>query len=162
MAEILYREKVRSWKTSLLFLILTLIFFSWFLWRVNEVGFLALPIVCLCMALVFLFYVFNYWALQITITEENLQLKFGVVGWKTALSNIKQADWDNSPPLIKYGGAGVHFAYVNRRYRAYYNFLEHPRLVITFHDKQGLVQELVFTTRQPEQVLEILQERVKI
>ena len=161
MSDLLYQEEVRSWKTSLLFLILTLVFFSFFLWRVSVVGYLAFPIVCLCMTLVFLFYVFNYRTLQIMITEEDLQLRFGVVGWKTDLANITQARLDDSPWWIKYGGAGVHFAFVNRIYRAYYNFLEFPRLIITFHQKQGLVQALVFTTRNPDQILEILQTSVE-
>jgi hypothetical protein len=113
------------------------------------------------MALVFLFYVLNYRLLKIYITEEYLSLRFGIVGWKTPLANIKQVSQDDSPWWIKYGGAGVHFAFVNKHYRAFYNFLEFPRLLVTFHQKQGLVQALVFTSRDPDRILEILSERLE-
>lgn len=161
MTEYLYRERIQSQMTSLLFQVLMLIFFALFTWRFSAVGFRAFPVVCLFIALFFLFYVINYRILKISISEDAVLLKFGLVRWKTALANIKAIRLDDSPLWIKYGGAGVHFAFVNRRYRAFYNFLEHPRVLITFHHKQGLVQELVFTTRHPQEVIQIIQSRLK-
>ena len=161
MMEYLYQEKVQSRKTSLLFLLLMLIFFALFVWRFSAFGFRALPVVCLFFALFFLFYLINYRILKINISEDAVLLKFGLVRWKTVLANIQTIHLDDSPAWIKYGGAGVHFAFVYRRYRAFYNFLEHPRVLITFHHKQGPVQELVFTTRYPQEVIQIIQARLK-
>jgi hypothetical protein len=160
MADQIYQEKIQSPLSTLLFTLLTVVFSALFAWRVMIVGFRAFPIVCLVLALFFFFYVLNYRTLKITITEEDLLLKFGLIRWRTRLENIQTCKKDDSPNLIKYGGAGVHFAFVKGEYRAFFNFLEYPRVLITFHQKQGLVQGVVFTTRQPEQVLEIFNSRI--
>ncbi len=160
MADQIYQEKVQSLLTSFLFTLLALVFSTLFTWRVTVVGFRAFPIVCLVLALFFFFYILNYQTLRITITEEAVLLKFGLIRWRTSLKNIQTCKMDDSPNLIKYGGAGVHFAFVKGEYRAFFNFLEYPRILITFHHKQGLVQGLVFTTRQPEQVMEIIGSRM--
>ncbi|MCK4489144.1 MAG: hypothetical protein KAU23_02735 [Anaerolineales bacterium] len=160
MADQIYHEKVQSPLTILLFTLLALVFSALFAWRVTVVGFRVFPIVCLVLALFFFSYVLNYQTLRITITEEAVLLKFGLIRWRIRLENIQTCKMDDSPNLIKYGGAGVHFAFVKGDYLAYYNFLEYPRIRITFHHKQGLVQGVVFTTRQPEQVMEIIGSRI--
>lgn len=160
MADQIYQEKIQSSLTTLLFTFLMLVSSALFAWRVMIVGFRAFPIICLVLALFFFLYVLNYRTLRIMITEEEVLLKFGLIRWRTKLENIQACKVDDSPNLIKYGGAGVHFAFVKGEYRAFFNFLEHPRILITFHQKQGLVQGVVFTTRQPEQVLEIINSRI--
>jgi len=160
MADQIYQEKIQSSLTTLLFTFLMLVSSALFAWRVTVVGFRAFPIICLVLALFFFLYVLNYRTLRIMITEEEVLLKFGLIRWRTKLENIQACKVDDSPNLIKYGGAGVHFAFVKGEYRAFFNFLEHPRILITFHQKQGLVQGVVFTTRQPEQVLEIINSRI--
>ena len=161
MAEPIYSEKVQSPKTSLLFIILTVIFAALFTWRVSAVGFRFIPILYLFFGIFFFLYVINFRSLIITITENTIFLKFGLIQWRTLLENIQTCELDDSPDIIKYGGAGVHFAFVHRKYRAYFNFLEHPRVVITFIYKQGPVQELVFTTRQPAEVIKIIDSNKK-
>ncbi|MCK4823870.1 hypothetical protein KA005_49410, partial [bacterium] len=133
MADQIYQEKVQSLKTSLLFTLLALIFSSLFTWRVTVVGFRTFPVVCLVLALFFFSYILNYQTLKITITEEVVLLRFGLIRWRTRLKNIQTCKMDDSPNLIKYGGAGVHFALVKGEYLAFYNFLEYPRIRITFH-----------------------------
>lgn len=161
MAEPLYYEKVQSPKTSLLFFILVVIFAALFTWRVSSVGFRYIPILYLFLGIFFFLYVLNYRSLIITITENCIFLKFGLIQWRTPLENIQNCELDDSPAIIKYGGAGVHFAFVNRIYRAYFNFLEHPRVMITLINKQGLVQALIFTTRRPEEVIKIINSNKK-
>ncbi|NQS91605.1 MAG: hypothetical protein HQ574_04285 [Chloroflexi bacterium] len=160
MTENLYSEEIRSNKTRNLFIVLSVLFLALFAWRVSAVGFKFFPGLFLFLALFFLIYVFNYQTLQIIITEQTLHLKFGLVRWTTDLGNIQSCSLDESPALIKYGGAGVHFAFVNGEYRAFYNFLEFPRVLVRFKKKHGLVLALVFSTRQPEQVLEIIQSHI--
>jgi len=155
----LYSEKIRSNKTSLLFVTLALIFLALFAWRYSVVGFRFVPGLYAILGLFFCVYVINYRGLQITITDQALQLKFGVIGWRTDINNIALSISYDPPFWIKYGGAGVHFAMVDGEYMAFYNFLEYPRVLIRFHQKQGLVQALVFTTRDPDRILEILEKR---
>lgn len=160
MGDQIYQEKIQSPLTTLLFTLLMMVSSSLFAWRVMIVGFRAFPIACLVLTLFFFCSGLNYQTLRITITEEDFLLKFGLIRWRTRLENIQTCKKDDSPNLIKYGGAGVHFAFVKGEYRAFLNFLEYPRILIIFHQKQSLVQGLVFTTRQPEQVLEIINSRI--
>jgi hypothetical protein len=158
-ADLIYHEKLKSTGTSLLFGFLAALFFLLFGWRFSIVGWRFLPSLYLALGFIFFLYVINYRVLEIYITEEHLTLKFGLIPWKTKLANIKNVEMDESPPIIKYGGAGVHFAFVEGKYRAFYNFLEFPRIVVYLNEKQGLVQALVFSTKQPDRLLAILESR---
>jgi hypothetical protein len=48
---------------------------------------------------------------------------------------------------------------VNERYRASFNFLEYPRVVVALKRKRGPVQDVSFSTRQPEPVMSLIQPR---
>jgi hypothetical protein len=124
------------------------------------VGLRVFPLIALLVGLLFTLYVINYRVLRITLTDSELRLRFGLVSWKIDLENIKEVNLDESPNLIKYGGAGVHFAFVAGEYRAFFNFLEYPRVVIRMRKKRGPVQALVFTTRHPQEILKLLFERI--
>lgn len=160
MQERIYSEKLQSSLTTFLFVDLALIFLVLFGWRVTTVGWKFTPGLFLFLGVFFLFYVFNYRILRIQISEEALILRFGLVRWKTELGNIQDCALDDPPLWIKYGGAGVHFAMVQGLYRAFFNFLEGPRILVTFKEKQGPVQALSFSTRQPDQILEVLRGRI--
>jgi hypothetical protein len=160
MDELIYHEKLQSNLTTGLFVILGLIFLALFSWRVTSVGWKFTPLLFLFLSVFFLFYVFNYRTLQIRISDKELVLRFGLVRWKTDLKNIRECSRDDPPLWIKYGGAGVHFALVEGIYRAFFNFLEGPRVLITFKTKQGPVQALSFTTYQPDRILDLLQRRI--
>ena len=161
MADSTYSEELRSSKTGMLFLALMILFLGLFAWRVSLAGFRFGPILFLCLAIFFSFYVINYRTLKIKIDEEIIHLQFGLVHWKTKLENVATWGMDDSSLFIRYGGAGVHFAFSRGKYRAFFNFLEYPRVLISFHQKQGWVQELVFSTRKPDQVLEFIQRRLE-
>ena len=160
MDEFIYTEKLQSNITTGLFVFLAAFFLALFGWRVTTVGWKFTPGLFLFLALFFLLYVFNYRTLRIMISEETLYLRFGLVRWRTKLNNIRQCNLDEPPVWIKYGGAGVHFAMVLGTYRAFFNFLEGPRVLVTYKEKQGLVQALCFSSYQPERVLEILKGRI--
>jgi hypothetical protein len=59
---------------------------------------------------------------------------------------------------MRYGGAGIHWMMVHGRYRASFNFLEYPRVVVRFKQKRGLVQDVSFSTRQPEEVIRCIEQ----
>jgi len=160
MDELIYTEKLQSNLTTGLFVFLAALFIALFGWRVTTVGWKFTPGLFLSLALFFLFYVFNYRTLRIQISEETLSLRFGLVRWRTELKNIQDCISDDPPLWIKYGGAGVHFAMVMGIYRAFFNFLEGPRLLVTFKEKQGLAQALSFSSYQPERILELLRGRI--
>lgn len=153
-----YEEKLSSSRTEVLFLGLTAVFLALFLWRVSALGLDVLGIVLLVLCAMFLFYSVNYRTLIIRISPDSLILKFGVFAWTIPFDNIEECRADDSIPASRYyGGAGIHFMFVRGRYRASFNFLEYPRVVIVLKRKKGSVRDVSFSTRQPSEVIRILQ-----
>jgi len=157
----IYHERLTSNRTIILFVILTILFACTFAWRLLAVSMDWLAILLLVLACFFLFYTINFRTLDIQIDMERLRLKFGIFSWQIPISNIDSFRPDDDISwLMRNGGAGIHFMFVNGRYRASFNFLEHPRVLIGFRKKLGLVVDLSFSTRQPDQVLSHFEELV--
>ncbi|MCX6071643.1 MAG: hypothetical protein NTU91_12445 [Chloroflexi bacterium] len=158
--DLIYHERVSSNRTEGLFLALMSLCFLLFLWRVMAGHLDAFAAICLCFFGVFLFYSVNYRTLLIRLTAESLSLTFGIFTWEVPLENVEACRLDSLPLLMKYGGAGFHFMFIRGRYRASFNFLEYPRVVIAFKRKAGPVRDISFSTRRPDDVLRLLQEAV--
>jgi len=154
---ILYTERVSSNRTEALFLTLTIIFLLLFIWHVTVSGLDILAAVFLGFSSFFLFCSVNYRTLVIHITSEFLKLTFGIFTWRVPLDNIAEFRLDEIPLFMKYGGAGIHFMLIHKRYRASLNFLEYPRVVIALKRKAGPVRDISFSTRRPEDVLRLIQ-----
>ena len=151
-----YNEKLSSAKTETLFVFLTLIFLALFAWRWSSVGWNGWAVTFLCFFAFFLFYSLNYRTLKIHLTPETLELTFGIFNWTIAIANIDTCYTDRTS-LWRISGAGIHFTRIKGNYRAFFNFLEYPRVVVTLKNKKGPVQEIAFSTKCPEQVMEIIQ-----
>jgi len=158
--DLLYTERVSSRRTEALFLALMFLFFLLFLWLVMAGRPGALAAVFFGLFVLFAFYALNYTTLTIRLTSSSLKLKFGIFTWNVPWDNVAGCCLDDLPPLLRYGGAGIHFMSVRKRYRASFNFLEHPRLVIAFKRKIGPVQDISFSTRNPDEVLRLIDEAV--
>jgi len=105
----------------------------------------------------FLFYSLNYRLLTIRLTPEHLKLGFGIFTWTVPLDAIKDCCLDDVS-LWRIGGAGIHFTSIGRRYRAMFNFLEYDRVVIRLKEKRGPVWDIVFSTRQPVKIIEMIRQ----
>jgi hypothetical protein len=158
---ILYHEKLTSNKTEALFVALTILFLALLVWRVSAAGLDALAGVCLLFCIVFLFYSVNYRTLIIRLDAQSLKLKFGIFTWTVALSNIEACALDEIPVFMRQGGAGIHFMFIRKRYRASFNFLEYPRVVIAFKRSVGPVRDISFSTQQPDEILQLIQAMLK-
>ncbi len=156
----IYHERVSSNRTEALFLALTLLFFLLLIWRANAAGLDLLAVVFAFFLVCFFFYSVNYRTLHIRLTQESLKLTFGIFTWTVPMENVGECHLDEIPLLMKMGGAGIHFMTIRKRYRASFNFLEHPRVVIAFKSKAGLVRDISFSTRQPDDVLHFIQETI--
>ena len=154
---LIYSERLSSNKTEALFIILTILFLILLLWRVNTGGPDILSVTFFCLFGLFLFYSVNYKTLLIHLTPESLKLRFGIFTWTVPLENIEECRLDGIPVLMRMGGAGIHFMVIDKRYRASFNFLEHPRVVITLKRKVGPIQDISFSTRRPDDVLQFIQ-----
>ncbi len=157
---LLYDEQLSSSWTTALFIFLTVVFLGLSIWRLTGAKLDLLAGVLLFFSLFFFFYVINYRTLIIRLTHENLKLKFGIFTWTIELDNIESCRLDDIAGLMRYGGAGIHFMLIRKRYRASFNFLEYPRVVITLKQKVGLVRDISFSTRQPDKVLRFIQEAI--
>jgi hypothetical protein len=159
--ETIYEERISSKKTQALFLALTFAFLVLATWSVFAHTLDVLAIVFLCFSSFFLFYVLNYRTLIIRIAPQTLQLVFGIFSWQVPFDNIDDCSLDQLPNLMRLGGAGIHFMLIRNRYRASFNFLEYPRVVIALKKKKGLVQDISFSTRHPEDILRRIREATR-
>jgi hypothetical protein len=148
-----YFEQLSSNRTEALFVGLTLIYILLAVWRMNSSGYSTSTVILFLFCAFFLFYSINYRRLSIRITAELLELQFGLFTWKVPLDNVESCRLDETS-LWRIGGAGIHFSPINGRYRAMFNFLEHPRVVIALKHRQGLVRDIAFSTRRPDEFIE--------
>lgn len=160
-AEAIYYEKVTSRRTTLFFATLSILLLVFSAWRVVSGRLDTLAVILLLFALVFLFYTINYRTLIIHLAAGALKLTFGIFTWEIPLENISRCQPDEGLPfLMEYGGAGIHFMFVRKRYRASFNFLEHPRVVVELRKKVGPVRDISFSTRRPEELVRQVREAV--
>jgi hypothetical protein len=150
-----YDERISSNRTEALFLSLTLLFLLLSVWRMNAVGFNLWTGIFVVIFIFFLFYSLNYRTLTIQLTPDVLELHFGLFTWMIPLDNVENCSLDETS-LWRIGGAGIHFTPMHGRYRAMFNFLEYPRVVIALKRKKELVRDIAFTTRHPEDVLRLI------
>jgi hypothetical protein len=160
IGKLLYSENVTSSRTEALFISLSIIFTVGLIWRIWSKGLDVLAIILLFFTSFFLFYSLNYRTLIIQLFPDALRLTFGLFSWRVPLQNVADFGLDDLPWVLEYGGAGIHFMFVRSRYRASFNFLEYPRIVIAFKNKVGLVNDISFSTRHPEQLIENIREAI--
>ena len=127
----------------------------------SAVGLDILATVFLVFFLFFLFYALNYRTLIIRLTPEVLKLRFGIFTWTIATDNVESCFLDEVS-LRRIGGAGIHFSSFQGRYRALFNFLEYPRIVIMLKNKKGPVRDVAFSTQRPDEVLRFIQEATSV
>jgi hypothetical protein len=154
---LIYEEKVSSIWTEALFASFTILFFVLLVWQISTDSLDILSAAFFLLFIFFFFYAVNYRTLIIRLTSESLKLKFGIFTWTVPLDNIGECRHDDLPVFMRYGGAGIHFMWIRKRYRASFNFLEHPRVVIAFKRKVGIVRDISFSTRYPDEVIRLLQ-----
>jgi hypothetical protein len=155
---ICYTETISSKRTEAPFVGLTLVFGGLFLFWITVNNLNILAFVSAGLSLIFLFYAINYRVLTIRLTRQALVLKFGIFAWTEPYDNIASWSIDKISWPMRYGGAGIHFMFINKRYRASFNFLEYPRVVVALKKNAGPVCDLSFTTRHPEKVQQLLQQ----
>jgi len=156
--DLLYEERVSSKRTEALFLALAILFFLLLIWRLTAGSQDILAVAFFCLSGFFLFYLVNYRTLTIRLTPDSLKLTFGIFTWTVPLGNVEECRLDDIPVLMRMGGAGIHFMFVRKRYRASFNFLGPPRIVIALRRRKGLVRDISFSTRRPDDVLRLIRE----
>jgi Ca2+/Na+ antiporter len=157
--DLIYQEKLSSNRTEALFLALAVLFLLLFAWRFQTSCAGVLSAIFLFFFVLFLFYSINYRTLIIDLTPERLKLKFGIFSWTVPLENIESCHLDDVS-LVRIGGAGIHFTFIRGRYRVMFNFLEYPRLVLRLKQKRGQVKDVVFSTRRPVEIEQLIKQGI--
>lgn len=155
-----YEETVSSTRTQALFVALAVLFLLLLVWRATTGGFGYLTLAFLCLFGFFLFYSLNYRTLIIRMGPDCLDLQFGIFSWTVPWDIIGACHVD-ATSMWRIGGAGVHFTVIGRRYRVFLNFLEFPRVVLSLKRPRGLVRDIAFSTRRPEEVLAAVVPRIE-
>lgn len=157
---IVFKEQVSSKWTTVLFMTLATLFggAAYLNFWASGVNYLFWFFIFL--STLFLFYSVNYQTLEILITPTFVNLKFGVFLWRISMDNIAGCRLDDIHGLMRYGGGGIHFMMLQGRYRASLNFLEYSRVLLTLKNKIGLVQDISFSTRRPEEIVGIIQNQI--
>jgi hypothetical protein len=130
------------------------------MWRVTSDRLDILAVAFIFLFIIFLFYSLNYQTLLIHLNPNSVKLTFGIFTWAILVDNIQECSLDELPAIMKYGGAGIHFMFIRKRYRASFNFLEYPRVVIAFKRKVGPVWDISFSTRKPDDILRFIQQAI--
>lgn len=155
-----FEERLTSNRTEGLFFTLTALFGGLFAWLRKVKTNRWLSGTSLFAFLVFLFYSINFRTLVVHLSPRTLTLTFGLFKWSIPIENIDYCAIDDVPAFKRFGGAGVHFMSVRGRYRASFNFLEYPRVLIQFKTPVGPVRDISFSTRQPEEVIRLIRDEI--
>jgi hypothetical protein len=153
---LIYTERITSNKTKALFLVLMMLSLLLLMWRVTSDRLDILAVAFIFLFIIFLFYSLNYQTLLIHLNPDSLNLTFGIFTWTIPVDNIQECSLDELPAIMKYGGAGIHFMFIRKRYRASFNFL----VVIAFKRKVGPVWDISFSTRKPDDILRFIQQAI--
>lgn len=156
-ASSIFEERLQSKRTTALFVLLAALFWSLWLRRKKTGRGGRLNALFSGLSAFFIFYVLNYHTLQLEITPQRICLRFGLFEWSEPLENIENCFVDETS-LWRIGGAGIHFSLFAGRYRAMFNFLEYPRIVLGLKHKRGPVREIAFSTRHPGQVISLIEQ----
>jgi hypothetical protein len=99
----------------------------------------------------------NFIRLTIRITPQNISMAFGIFRHTIPWENIDNCFLDQSSAMA-YGGWGIHLIRVDGKWRQGYT-LGSPRVVLSL--VEGRFRELSFTTKNPEKVMELINEQLE-
>jgi len=113
----------------------------------------------LLMFLLFLGVMINFNMLNIKMTPQFIIVGYGIFKDKIFWENIEDCYLDKTS-AIRYGGWGIRIGRVNKKWRQVYNTPGEPRIVLSLK-KGEFFKEFVFSTKNPEEVMKIIKERIK-
>jgi hypothetical protein len=99
------------------------------------------------------FLVANFRVLVITIGSQSVTVSYGLIKRTIPWGDIEAGFHDKSP-VLRYGGWGARIARVEGRWRLAFNVIGAPGVVLRL--RKGRVCEFMFSTENPEQVLDII------
>lgn len=111
----------------------------------------------LLIGLFFLGMALNFRTLRIELSQQAVMVGYGIAKRTIPWEVIERCYRDNVSNL-RYGGWGIRIGRVQGKWRLVYNTPGAPRVVLALN--RGWFPEFVFSTRHPDEVLKIIQERI--
>jgi hypothetical protein len=158
MQPAIYEEKIYSRVITAVIGSVTVIMFLLLIYQVlvAPIGSNPAPnLLLLGLGLLFLVITINFSRMIIRITPEFVSVKYGISRQKVSWENIQKCYLDKSSALA-YGGSGIRIAKVEGKKRIVYSVVGGPRVVISL--KKGTYDELAFSTRNPDEVIKVIEE----
>ena len=117
-----------------------------------------ISILFLSMGIIFSFLTVNFRKLDIIITQDNLTVSFGLAKRFILLTNIEIAKTDKeAKPIVL--GFGIRGTRYEGKWVLVYNVIFARRAIVYL--KEGKMQIFVFSTKQPEKVVEFINANIK-
>lgn len=104
-------------------------------------------------------FVLNFRALFIGMTPQEITVAYGCIRRTVPWGDIEGCFWDESP-TFSYGGWGIRITRVSGRWRLVYNLIGSPVVILRL--RSGRFREFGFSTRNPEQVLELVRRQAAV
>lgn len=157
----IYEEKIASkWTTGLL-VFKMLIISSIMIYLIWTEPIQKYPVLNLFFWILFFFFLavtINFSRLSVEITGESIIVGYGILKEKILLENIEDCYLDKTS-AIYYGGWGIRISRINGKWRKVYNTVGEPRVVLLL--KAGRFREFVFSTKNPEEIINLIKEQIK-
>ncbi len=108
-------------------------------------------------ALLFLGIAFNFRTLRIELSPQAVVVGYGIAKRMIPWEAIERGYRDEVSNL-RYGGWGIRIGWVQGKWRLVYNTPGTPRVVLAVN--RGWFDEFVFSTRNPDEVLNLIRQRI--
>ncbi len=105
------------------------------------------------------FSMLNFTVLRVILTTEYLELRFGLFKKVIPYGEMEEC-WLDTTPASKYGGIGIRIVKINGTRRKAYIVEGSPRVAIRVKDQKYPI--FVFSTRNPENVINILNQKISL
>jgi len=155
-----YEEVLFSKISTVILSVVTSAFFLLYIYQiiVEPTWFEPLPSwFWLVMTVILLAITINFSRMKIRIDNKGIIIRYGVIKNSIPWEDVKDCSVDEGSPL-KYGGWGQRFWRVKGNFRIIYNAAAGERIAISLNS--GIVREIVFSTRDPEKVMEVIKTHI--
>ncbi len=100
----------------------------------------------------------NFNKLAIEITTQSINVGFGIFKRVIPWDNINSCYLDDASAIGSYGGWGIRMAKVKGKWRLVYNVIGCPTVVLEL--EKGRFREFVFSTKNPDGVMETARQQI--
>ena len=106
----------------------------------------------------FTLFLANLVTLSIRMTENGAMVGFGIFRGSVRWEDVRECHRDRESSFLSAANWGVSMGFTGRKFRRMYNVMGCPRVVL---ELKGGRRALVFSTKYPEQVVDIIKGRIQ-